>query len=207
MHAWCQGAWPAVCASAHLMKRMPHLHARTIAQTGRWGFLRARKPSVWQQARPFVRWPPAAARCASSPPAGCRQEGTWNHHRGRTSEACVKECRVLQQCRPSTPLQRAPPPLLLQLHVLTLPGAPVALAAHGHLLAAVWHAGPPTATGDQCLLYVLHDVAGAQSWLACRGDGRSGARITAHINGLAPPCSQSNASWGRGRCRCRRPPH
>lgn len=47
-----------------------------------------------------------------------------------------------------------------QTHLITLPGAPVALAARGHQLAAVWHGGPPTAAGDQCLHYALYDVAG-----------------------------------------------
>jgi chromosome transmission fidelity protein 4 len=46
-----------------------------------------------------------------------------------------------------------------QTHLLSLPGAPVALAARGHQLAAVWHGGPPTAAGDQCLHYALFDVA------------------------------------------------
>jgi hypothetical protein len=46
-----------------------------------------------------------------------------------------------------------------QTHLLTLPGAPVALAASGHALAAAWHAGPPASSGDQCLRYALYDVA------------------------------------------------
>ena len=49
---------------------------------------------------------------------------------------------------------------VLQTHLITLAGAPVALAAHGHQLAAVWHAAAPTASGDQCLQYALYDVAG-----------------------------------------------
>lgn len=50
-------------------------------------------------------------------------------------------------------------PAGIQTHLLVLPGAPVALAASGHSLAAVWHGGPPTAGGDQCLQYALYDVA------------------------------------------------
>jgi chromosome transmission fidelity protein 4 len=46
----------------------------------------------------------------------------------------------------------------LQTAVLTLGGAPVALAARGHCLAAAWHAAAPTPGGDQCLSYAVHDV-------------------------------------------------
>lgn len=49
---------------------------------------------------------------------------------------------------------------MVQTHLLSLAGAPVALAARGHHLAAVWHAAAPTAGGDQCLYYALYDVAG-----------------------------------------------
>ncbi|KAL4439932.1 hypothetical protein ABPG75_002933 [Micractinium tetrahymenae] len=46
-----------------------------------------------------------------------------------------------------------------QTHLISLAGAPVALAARGHQVAAVWHAAAPTASGDQCLQYALYDVA------------------------------------------------
>jgi chromosome transmission fidelity protein 4 len=39
--------------------------------------------------------------------------------------------------------------------VSSLQGRPVAVAAQSSLLAAVWHAGMPTAEGDQCLAYSL----------------------------------------------------
>ncbi|KAI3431740.1 hypothetical protein D9Q98_004782 [Chlorella vulgaris] len=47
----------------------------------------------------------------------------------------------------------------LQMHLISLAGAPVALAALGHQLVAVWHSAAPTASGDQCLQYMLLDVA------------------------------------------------
>lgn len=47
----------------------------------------------------------------------------------------------------------------LQTHLISLAGAPVALAALGHQLVAVWHSAAPTASGDQCLQYMLLDVA------------------------------------------------
>lgn len=50
----------------------------------------------------------------------------------------------------------------LQLSVASLPGRPVALAAQGDQLAAVWHAGMPAAAGDQCLAYSVLGV-GAQA--------------------------------------------
>lgn len=43
--------------------------------------------------------------------------------------------------------------------MISLAGPPVALAAHGHLLAAVWHAAAPTPSGDQQLAYAIYDVA------------------------------------------------
>lgn len=39
----------------------------------------------------------------------------------------------------------------LQTAVITLPGAAVAMAAHGNKLAVAWHAAPPTPAGDQCI--------------------------------------------------------
>ena len=47
----------------------------------------------------------------------------------------------------------------LQLSVTSLPGRPVALAAAGDLLAAVWHAGMPAADKDQCLHYSVLSMA------------------------------------------------
>ena len=45
------------------------------------------------------------------------------------------------------------------MSVSSLPGRPVAVAAQGTLLAAVWHAGMPAAEGDQCLAYCVCDMA------------------------------------------------
>lgn len=47
----------------------------------------------------------------------------------------------------------------IQTHVMSIPGPVVALAAHEHLLAVVWHAGPPFASGSQCLHFSLLDAA------------------------------------------------
>ena len=46
-----------------------------------------------------------------------------------------------------------------QTGVFRLEGTPVALAARGHQLAAVWHAGRPSPAGTQVLEYVVFDVA------------------------------------------------
>ena len=45
---------------------------------------------------------------------------------------------------------------------MTLQGPVVALAAQGHLLAAVWHAASPSGTDDQCLHYTVFDVSQQQ---------------------------------------------
>ena len=45
------------------------------------------------------------------------------------------------------------------MSVTSLPGDPVALAAHGNALAAVWHAGPPTEDGTQTLDYAVFELA------------------------------------------------
>ena len=87
------------------------------------------------------------------------------------------------------PMHHCAPPL--QTHLLTLPGAPVALAARGHQLAAVWHGGPPTAAGDQCLHYALYDVAGA----------RQGGQM--HLQGIAQPTRMRTA---RPTCELSTPP-
>ena len=50
----------------------------------------------------------------------------------------------------------------LQSFVMTLQGTVVALAAQGHLLAMVWHAGLPASSEDQCLQYAVHDVSQQQ---------------------------------------------
>ena len=67
---------------------------------------------------------------------------------GRTFSAAATSRRCLHLFSPAG----------LQTAVLALAGAPVALAAAGHQLAVVWHAGAPTPTGDQALHYALQDV-------------------------------------------------
>ena len=53
-------------------------------------------------------------------------------------------------------------PVGIQTFVMTLEGAAVALAAQGHLLALVWHAGMPADPGDQCLHYTVYDISQQQ---------------------------------------------
>lgn len=50
----------------------------------------------------------------------------------------------------------------LQTFVMTLQGPVVAIAAQGHLLAAVWHAASSSRTDDQCLHYAVFDVSQQQ---------------------------------------------
>ena len=47
----------------------------------------------------------------------------------------------------------------LQSFVMTLNGPAVALAAQGHLLAAVWHGSLPASTDDQSLQYAVYDIS------------------------------------------------
>ncbi|KAK9837086.1 hypothetical protein WJX81_001820 [Elliptochloris bilobata] len=47
----------------------------------------------------------------------------------------------------------------VQMSVISLPGAPVALAVQGNVLAAVWHAGLPAGDGSQALEYTLYEFA------------------------------------------------
>ena len=47
----------------------------------------------------------------------------------------------------------------IQTNVMSMPGPVVAIAAHEHLLAIVWHAGPPFASCSQCLHFSLLDAA------------------------------------------------
>lgn len=54
----------------------------------------------------------------------------------------------------------------LQTFVMTLQGPVVALAAQGHLLAAVWHDASPSSTDDQCLHYAVYDI-GQQQQVRC----------------------------------------
>ena len=66
----------------------------------------------------------------------------------------------------SARLVRVITPMGVQQAVFTLEGAPVALAAHGSMLAAVWHAalpvGPPP--GEQRLAFAVYDTdTGAQT--------------------------------------------
>ena len=58
-------------------------------------------------------------------------------------------------------------PTGIQTFVMTLEGAAVALAAQGHLLALVWHAGMPANPDDQCLRYAVYDVS-QQQQVRCR---------------------------------------
>eukprot|EP00898_Chlorokybus_atmophyticus_P008326 jgi/Chlat1/8495/Chrsp80S07934 len=46
----------------------------------------------------------------------------------------------------------------VQRFILSLPGPVVALAGHDHLLAAVWHASPPSYDGDQMLEFAVYSV-------------------------------------------------
>ena len=54
----------------------------------------------------------------------------------------------------------------LQTFVMTLQGPVVALAAQGHLLAAVWHDASPSSTDNQCLHYAVYDI-GQQQQVRC----------------------------------------
>ena len=45
---------------------------------------------------------------------------------------------------------------------MALEGSAVALAAQGHLLALVWHAGVSASPEDQCLQYAVYDVSQQQ---------------------------------------------
>ncbi len=45
---------------------------------------------------------------------------------------------------------------------MTLNGPAVALAAQGHLLAAVWHGSLPASTDDQSLQYAVFDISQQQ---------------------------------------------
>ncbi|KAK9832382.1 hypothetical protein WJX74_008412 [Apatococcus lobatus] len=60
----------------------------------------------------------------------------------------------------------------IQTNVMSMPGPVVAIAAHEHLLAVVWHAGMPFASGSQCLHFSLLDAAD-QTQLGTEGLGLS----------------------------------
>ena len=52
---------------------------------------------------------------------------------------------------------------------MTLHGPAVALAAQGHLLAAVWHGSLPASADDQSLQYAVYDISQQQqARLHCR---------------------------------------
>jgi chromosome transmission fidelity protein 4 len=73
--------------------------------------------------------------------------------------ACVAVGDGFAAAATSARLLRLFTPSGLQSFLLTLPGAPVALAAAGGALAAVWHAGPPHAEGEaQNLAFAVYDV-------------------------------------------------
>jgi len=50
---------------------------------------------------------------------------------------------------------------------MTLNGPAVALAAQGHLLAAVWHGSLPASTDDQSLQYAIYDISQQQQARLC----------------------------------------
>ena len=52
---------------------------------------------------------------------------------------------------------------------MALDGSAVALAAQGHLLALVWHAGVSASPEDQCLQYAVYDVSQQQQVGFCQG--------------------------------------
>jgi hypothetical protein len=67
--------------------------------------------------------------------------------------ACASECLVsgfTLNPKPAAVLQSG-----LQSAVLSLEGAPVALAAAEHWLAVAWHASPPSPSGDQHLRFAV----------------------------------------------------
>lgn len=71
--------------------------------------------------------------------------GSLQHAAGRLSDF------HLNRAARAAPLHAAG----LQRGVISLAGAPVALAGRGHQLAAVWHAAAPTPQGEQCLAYAV----------------------------------------------------
>ena len=64
------------------------------------------------------------------------------------------------------------------MSVTSLPGDPVALAAHGNALAAVWHAGPPTEDRTQTLDYAVFELAPLTQASAGRLPLSAGAALT-----------------------------
>ncbi|KAI7839202.1 hypothetical protein COHA_007091 [Chlorella ohadii] len=138
--------------TARMRKRVPLLSdffGFTCGALGEKGALYASRSNADSAStvvyRPYESWAPNSdwslalpkgeeAECAAAGSSFCAVATSWRH------------LRLFSQAGTQT-------------HLLTLPGAPVALAARRHQLAAVWHGGPPTASGDQCLHYALYDVA------------------------------------------------
>ncbi|KAK9809234.1 hypothetical protein WJX72_011841 [[Myrmecia] bisecta] len=71
---------------------------------------------------------------------------------GRTFCAVATSARLLRIFSPAG----------LQTGLVSLAGAPVALAAQGHWLAVVWHAASPSPQAEQRLQYAVHDVSEQQ---------------------------------------------
>ena len=76
---------------------------------------------------------------------------------------------------------------------MTLQGPVVALAAQGHLLAAVWHSASPSNTDDQCLHYAVFDVSQQQQVSACF---TTGVLAPLHADyGCAPSAMSPFGAW------------